>query len=91
MDKNRNLHFDTYEEAAEWFDECDMADYEYQMRSVDFHFDLRKNRDWVELEHEIAKCVRELAKKTKHTNSQIGQRMAQGAVEEGHRGRRVTS
>jgi hypothetical protein len=63
MDKNRNLNFETYEEAAEWFDESDMVDYEYQMRSVDFHFDLRKNRDWVELEHEIAKCVRELAKK----------------------------
>ena len=62
MDKNRNLHFETYEEAAEWFDGCDMADYEYQMRPVDFHFDLRKNRDWVELEHEIAKCVQELAK-----------------------------
>ena len=31
-------------------------------RYVDFHFDLRKNRNWVELDHEIAKYVRELAK-----------------------------
>ena len=39
-----------------------MADYEYQMRPVDFYFDLRKNRVSVELEYKIAKCVRELAK-----------------------------
>ena len=32
------------------------------MRPVDFHFDLRKNRDWVELEQEIAKGVRRIAK-----------------------------
>ena len=33
------------------------------LRPVDFHFDLRKNREWVELEREIAKSVRNLAKK----------------------------
>ncbi len=89
MDKNRNLHFETCEEAAEWFDACDMADYEYQMRPVDFHFDLRKNRDWVELEHEIAKCVRELAKEQniptrKLVNECLKERLRKGTVE-GHR------
>ena len=40
-----------------------MADYENSMQPVDFSFDLRKNRDWVELENDIAKNVRELARK----------------------------
>ncbi len=62
MGKNKKLHFETYEEAGEWFDMNDMSDYQHQMRPVDFHFDLRKNRDWVELEQEIAKGVRRIAK-----------------------------
>jgi len=65
MGKDRKLDFGTYEEAAEWFDIHDMADYEALMQPVDFEFDLRKNRDWVELENDIAKDVRELAKKQK--------------------------
>jgi hypothetical protein len=40
-----------------------MSDYEDKLRPVDFHFDLRKNREWVELERGIAKSVRNLAKK----------------------------
>ena len=40
-----------------------MSDYEDKLRPVDFHFDLRKNREWVELERETAKNVRNLAKK----------------------------
>ena len=63
MEKNKKLHFENYEEAGEWFDTNDMSDYQHQMRPVDFHFDLRKNREWVELEREIAKDVRNLAKK----------------------------
>lgn len=63
MEKDKRLIFKTYEEAADWFDTHDMADYEDQMRPVDFSFDLRKNRDWVELEKDIARNVRELAKK----------------------------
>ena len=63
MGKDKRLNFKTYEEAAEWFDTHDMSDYEDQMEPVDFHFDLRKNRDWVELDKEIAKNVREIAKK----------------------------
>jgi len=62
MGKNKKLHFKSYEEAAEWFDAHDMSSYEDQMKPVDFHFDLRKNRDWVEIDHEIAKYIRELAK-----------------------------
>ena len=65
MGKDKRLNFKTYEEAAEWFDTHDMSDYEDQMEPVDFHFDLRKNRDWVELERGIAKNVRELAKQQK--------------------------
>jgi len=63
MGKDKELHFKTYEEAAKWFDTHDMSDYEDKLRPVDFHFDLRKNREWVELEREIAKSVRKLAKK----------------------------
>lgn len=63
MGKDRNLVFATYEEGAEWFDTHDMADYQALMHPVDFKFDLRKNRDWVELENDLAINVRELAKK----------------------------
>ncbi len=63
MGKDKTLDFKTYEEAAEWFDTHDMSDYEDEMKPVDFQFDLRKNREWVELEREIAKSVRKLAKK----------------------------
>ena len=28
----------------------------------DFHFDLRRNRDWIELDSEIAKNIRKFAK-----------------------------
>ena len=51
----------SYEEAAEWFSSHDMADIEDQLKPVDFEFDLRKNRDWVELEREIAVHLRKLA------------------------------
>ena len=63
MGKDKKLHFKTYEEAGDWFDTHDMTDYEDLMEPVVFHFDLRKNSHWVELEREIAKNVRELAKK----------------------------
>ena len=62
MEKDKTLHFETYEEAAEWFDTHDMADYEDQLTPVNVEFDLRKNRNWVELDGEIAKYLRELAK-----------------------------
>ena len=63
MEKDKTLHFETYEEAAEWFDTHDMADYEDQLTPVNVEFDLRKNRNWVELDGEIAKYLRELARK----------------------------
>ncbi len=65
MEKDKRLNFKTYEEAAAWFDTHDMADYVDLMQPVDFSFDLRKNRDWVELENDIARNVRELAKRQK--------------------------
>ena len=61
MGKNKNIHFNTYEEAAEWFNNHDMTEIEDQLKPVDFKFDLRKNRDWVELEREIAVHLRKLA------------------------------
>ena len=61
MIKNKSKHFSTYEEAAEWFNSHDMADYEDQLEPVDFKFDLRKNRDWVELERELAVHLRKIA------------------------------
>jgi hypothetical protein len=30
MEKNKDKHFNTYEEAAEWFNTHDMADFEDQ-------------------------------------------------------------
>ena len=62
MGKGKKLHSKTYEGAAEWFDTHDMSDYKEQMGFVDFHFDLRRNRDLVELDREIAKHVRKVAK-----------------------------
>jgi hypothetical protein len=62
MAKDKNLHFNTYEDAAEWFDTHDMSDYKDEMIPVDFQFDLRRNREWVELERDIAKGVRKLAR-----------------------------
>ena len=61
MAKNKNMRFNTYEEAAEWFNSHDMADFEDQLKPVDFKFDLRKNRDWVELERELAVNLRKIA------------------------------
>jgi predicted DNA-binding ribbon-helix-helix protein len=65
MEKDKRLDFRTYGEAADWFDTHDMADYQEMMQPVDFSFDLRKNRDWVELENDIARDLRELAKRQK--------------------------
>jgi hypothetical protein len=61
MENNKSKHFNTYEEAAEWFNSHDMANFEDQLQPVDFKFDLRKNRDWVELEREIAVHLRKIA------------------------------
>ncbi len=35
-EKKKNKHFSTYEEAAEWFNSHDMADFEDQLKPVDF-------------------------------------------------------
>jgi len=65
MGKIKNMQFNTYEEAADWFNSHDMANFEDQLKPVDFKFDLRKNRDWVELEREIAVHLRKIAIKKK--------------------------
>jgi CopG antitoxin of type II toxin-antitoxin system len=65
MVKNKRLHFETYEEAAEWFESADMADYEDRLTPAGFSFDLRKSRDFVELDHEVAMSLRQLARKHK--------------------------
>lgn len=63
MAESKKLRFETYEEAADWFDSHDMADYQDAMQPVDFKFDLRRNRDWVELENDIARGLRKQAKR----------------------------
>jgi hypothetical protein len=63
MEKDKTLHFETYEEAAEWFDTHDMADYEDQLIPVHIDFDVSGSQNWVELDKEIAKHLRGLAQK----------------------------
>jgi len=47
MEKNKKLHFKTYEEAADWFESAEMTEYEDHLSPVEFSFDLRKSRDFV--------------------------------------------
>ena len=81
MEKDKGLNFKTYEEAAEWFDTHDMTEYQTQMQPVDFRFDLRKNRDWVELDKEIARNVRELAKKQRIPTRRLVNEMLKEGLE----------
>ncbi len=81
MVKDRKLDFGTYEEAAEWFDTHDMADYGHLIQPVDFSFDLRKNRDWVELENDIARNVRELGKRQKIPTRRLVNEMLKEGLE----------
>jgi hypothetical protein len=81
MVKNKKIKFDTYEKAAEWFDTHDMADYADQLKPVDFHFDFRKNRNWVELEREIAVNLRKLAIKQKIPTRILVNRMLKERLE----------
>jgi len=70
MQNTKSLHFATYEEAAEWFETHDMTDYGASLIPVEFQSDLRKNRDWVELEHDLASQIRRLAHQ-KHTSTRV--------------------
>ena len=63
MVKKKKLEFGSYREASAWFDTSDLADYEDQILPVDFSFDLRKTPELVALDREIAKDVRQLAKR----------------------------
>jgi hypothetical protein len=65
MVKNTALHFETYEEAAEWFETAELTEYGGHLTPVGFSFDLRKSRDFIELDHEVAVSLRQLAKKHK--------------------------
>jgi len=65
MAKNTKLHFETYEQAAEWFESADLTEYEGHLSPVEFSFDLRKSRDFIELDHEVAVSLRHLARKHK--------------------------
>jgi hypothetical protein len=62
MAKDKTLEFETYEEAAEWFESSDLADYHNRMSPVEFSFDLRKKHDMVMLDRELAKRIRSLAR-----------------------------
>ena len=70
MAQDKNLQFETYEEAAEWFDTHDMADYEEQLVPVHIDFDVIGSHDWVELDKEIARYVRKLAQK-QHVSTRV--------------------
>lgn len=63
MGKEKELEFESYDDAAGWFEESDMADYSERLVPVEFTFDLRKKRDLFELDREIARTVRILAKR----------------------------
>jgi len=63
MGKEKEIEFESYDDAARWFEESDMADYNEQLIPVELTFDLRKRRDLFELDREIATTVRILAKK----------------------------
>ena len=63
MAKDKTLHFETYEEAAEWFDTHDMTDYEELLIPINVDFDVSGSHNWVEIDKEIARYVRELAQK----------------------------
>jgi hypothetical protein len=81
MAKNNKLVFDTYQNASEWFDNIDLSDYEDQLIPVDFSFDLRRNRDLVELDHEIAKTVRRLARKQNVPTRRLVNRLLKEGIE----------
>ncbi|GEM_PF-1289882 len=63
MKKEKKLEFESYDDAAGWFEKSDMADYSERLVPVELTFDLRKRRDLFELDRELAKTVRILAKK----------------------------
>jgi hypothetical protein len=65
MPVDKRLNFQTYEEAGEWFDRQDLSEHEKLLQPVSVQFDLQKSRNWVELEKDIARNIREIARKHK--------------------------
>lgn len=81
MAKDKKLEFQTYEEACEWFDRSDLADYSNLMSSVEFSFDLRKKPDMVVLDPEIAKSIRTLARKENIPTRRLVNRLLKKCIE----------
>ncbi len=56
-------HFKSLEEAAEFWDEHDSADYEDLMSDVDFEVDIKRKTYLVRLDGEVYRKVRAVARK----------------------------
>lgn len=85
MGKDRNLEFDTYEHASEWFENSDLADYLDQLLPVEFSFDLRKTPDLIVLDREIAKSLRSMARKAHIPTRKLVNRLLRKCIEEDRR------
>ena len=86
MGKEKELEFESYEDAAGWFEKSDMADYSERLVPVEFTFDLRKKRDLFELDRDIARTVRILAKKRNVPARDLVNELLRETIE-GHAGR----
>ena len=60
-----------------------MADYLDGMAPADISFDLRKNRDLVELDREVAKIVRSLARKRNIPTRKLVNNLLRECIESG--------
>ena len=83
----KELEFESYEDAGKWFEKSDMGDYREQLVPVELTFDLRKRRDLFELDREIAKTVRILAKKRNVPARHLVNELLRETIEAEHKGR----
>ncbi|MGA7878824.1 MAG: CopG family antitoxin [Desulfoferrobacter sp.] len=81
MVKDKKLEFETYEQASQWFDGTDLADYSDLMLPVEFSFDLKKNRDLVVLDRDVAKTIRDLARKENVPTRKLVNRLLKKYIE----------
>jgi hypothetical protein len=81
MKKDNKLQFENYGQASEWFDKIDLTEYEDHLIPASFSFDLRKNRDLVELDREIATTVRKLARKQNVPTKKLVNRLLREGLE----------
>jgi len=56
-------HFDSLEEAAEFWDTHDSADYEEYMRDVEFDIDIKRRTYLISLDGELYRKVENIARK----------------------------